>query len=406
MPTSVLFVDDEANILQSLKRTLRSMRDDWEIYYAESGAQALTIMKEHPIEVIASDLLMPGMDGAELLARVKQLHPETIRIIMSGYVDNDLSMRSVRLAHQFLAKPYTVESVKNTINRSIALRTALGNSNLVKLITGLEKIPCMPPLYKQLLEEINSTDPSIKNIASIISQDIAMTGRVLQLVNSAFFGLPHHISSAKQAATLLGVNTLKALVLSNHIFFSYGGSPPNQEYIKQLWHHSLLVAKLSKAIIETDKSTAFKADDAFVSGILHDIGKLLLLEVPEYSKYLVPESHSSLNETLQKETELLGATHGEAGGYFLGLWGIPNSILEPVIFHHHPCRSQNYSFDILAAVHVANVLMFQESLTDPGQPIPGLDYVYLNQAKLMDRLPGWLELAVKIKTEVGDYGDY
>lgn len=216
--TTVLFVDDDVNVIMALKRILRNMRSEWDMFFTENGEQALAIMKDQPVQVVASDLLMPGMDGAELLNRIMELYPETIRIIMSGYVDQEISLRSVRSAHQFLAKPCSTEMVKNTINRSLALRAALGNPDLARLISGLKKLPSMPQLYMQLLNELNMSDPSIKKIGAIIAQDIAMTSRVLQLVNSAFFGLPHKISNAKQAATLLGINTLKALVVSTHIF--------------------------------------------------------------------------------------------------------------------------------------------------------------------------------------------
>lgn len=150
-------------------------------------------------------------------------------------------------------------------------------------------------------------------------------------------------------------------------------------------------------IMETDKAYTHLADDAFVSGVLHDIGKLILLEIPAFFNNMGLGQEPNANESTQKEFALLGTTHAEAGAYCLGLWAIPNNILEPVIFHHCPSKSQNNSFDVLTALHVANVLLHQKINPDPDTPVPDLDYVYLNNSHVLDKLPHWMELAVKIR---------
>ena len=105
MNKKLLFVDDDPAVLQGLRRMLRVMADEWEMSFAESGQQALQMMKKVPVDMVVSDMRMPGMDGAQLLKEVKNNFPGTIRIILSGYVDETAIIRSSGSVHQFLSKP-------------------------------------------------------------------------------------------------------------------------------------------------------------------------------------------------------------------------------------------------------------------------------------------------------------
>ena len=96
----ILFVDDEPLVLQGLQRMLRSMRDEWEMEFAEGGANALERLAQAHFDVVVSDMLMPGINGAALLAAVMQRHPRTVRIILFGHADKDLILKCVGSIHQ------------------------------------------------------------------------------------------------------------------------------------------------------------------------------------------------------------------------------------------------------------------------------------------------------------------
>src|SRR5438093_827737 len=115
MKTRILFIDDETLVLQGLQRMLRSMRNDWEMEFVESGAKALERIAQVGFDVVVSDMRMPGMNGAELLAEVMKRNPKTVRLILSGHADKELILKCVGSTHQYLAKPCDPEALKATI---------------------------------------------------------------------------------------------------------------------------------------------------------------------------------------------------------------------------------------------------------------------------------------------------
>ncbi|WP_054650256.1 response regulator [Salidesulfovibrio brasiliensis] len=126
----VLFVDDEKNVLNGLRRMLRSIRDEWEMDFAPGGAEALELVGKKEYDLVVSDMRMPGMDGAELLTKVQELSPETVRIVLSGHSEQNMVMKSVKPAHQFLSKPCSSEQLLQTLKEAYRLRRLLNNPRI------------------------------------------------------------------------------------------------------------------------------------------------------------------------------------------------------------------------------------------------------------------------------------
>ena len=91
----LLFVDDETRVLQGLQRQLRNMRDEWDMNFLDGGRKALEFMATRRVDVLVSDMMMPEMDGAELLTEVSKRHPNTVRIILSGHAEREAVLRLV-----------------------------------------------------------------------------------------------------------------------------------------------------------------------------------------------------------------------------------------------------------------------------------------------------------------------
>lgn len=113
---TILFVDDEPNVLSGLQRLLRPMRHEWDMYFAAGGKEALSLLAEKQVDVIVSDMKMPGMDGAALLEEVRQRYPQTTRIILSGYSEKELSIRTTGTVHQYLSKPCNPDTLRDAIH--------------------------------------------------------------------------------------------------------------------------------------------------------------------------------------------------------------------------------------------------------------------------------------------------
>jgi len=380
------------------------MRHEWEMAFSPSGQEALDALSKQPFDVLVTDMWMPGMDGAVLLTEVMRRYPEMVRIVLSGHASNRTVIRSVGTAHQYLLKPCDPDKLKRTVDRAFALHDQLSDDSLKQLLSRLKSVPSMPRLYAELMDELKCQDASVKRVGEIISKDPGMTAKVLQLVNSAFFGVPRHISSPSQAATMLGTDTLKALVLSVEVFSQLKDTECESVDFERLWKHSMETAAVAKQIAVADGVRREVANDATMAALLHDAGMLVLAQnLPEQHQEAVVRARDDSLPLCDAEHEVFGATHADVGAYLLGLWGLPDPIVEAVAFHHCPGKSYGDTFAPLTAVHVANVLIHEWHQEDTAGGVEELDLDYLTQLGLADRIPAWRDAAEKVLSE-GDAG--
>ena len=386
---NILFVDDEPNILEGLQRMLRPLRREWQMSFVGSGAEALALLGENCIDVIVSDMRMPGMDGAQLLTTVQQEHPQVVRFILSGYAEKAMALKSAGVAHQYLAKPCDPELLKAAVSRTCGLGDSLNDSKLRLLVAQMQTVPSLPTLYTEVMNELQKADPSLRKIGEIIKQDIGMTVKMLQLVNSAFFGLRRQISDTTDAVNFLGLDTITSLVLALGIFSQFEGQETSGAVIAGLWSHSSAVGAMAKAIAAKESREAMH--NAFTAGLLHDIGEVVLAVNMPQQFAAVEELITSQNiSPTEAERQLFEATHAEIGAYLLGMWGLPEPVVEAVALHNTPGASATTSFTALTAVHVANVMhRAASSHYAPEQRV--YDTSYLEKIGLLGRISVWQE---------------
>jgi putative nucleotidyltransferase with HDIG domain len=395
----ILFVDDDPLIINGFRRSVEEYSEDWEPFFTNSGTDALEILARQPIDIIVTDLKMPIMDGNELLEKVYQYYPGVMRFILSGNIEEAKALKSARLAHQLIVKPCDIHTVRSIIENSCRLADMLSNPILIKQITGIKKIPSLPSLYLKLVKELELSDPDPIIIGEIISTDISMTAKILQLVNSAFFGLPSNIVSAQRASTILGTNTIKALVLGSHIFSVYQSLENPEFLIEELWKHSLIVSNLSKTIAAAAGLDRNAQGEAQLAGMLHDVGKLLQLDIPGFFKSV---KYSNGSVLLESEYKVIGTSHAELGAYLLGLWGLPHHVVEAVAFHHNPARIITENFGVTSAVHIANGLYHKELSKDVDTDYEQfLDMDYIRQIHITQSLNGWSMLTRNLMNNTG-----
>ncbi|RMD64721.1 MAG: HDOD domain-containing protein [Planctomycetota bacterium] len=393
----ILFVDDESNVLNGLRRMLHAERNRWDMAFASSGEEALRLLDESPFDIVVSDMRMPGMDGAELLARVMEQHPDCVRIVLSGYSSEEAAMRSVGPAHQFLSKPCEAHTLRDAVDRACALRTRLRSRAVAELAGRLKTIPSAPALYRELVEELRQPDATPQTVARIIEKDAGMTAKTLQLVNSAFFGLPRRVSNLSQAVGFLGLDTIRSLVLSVQAFDQFKNMDITGFSVEALWRHSLEVGSLARSIAAAENAPAHVCDDALLAGLLHDAGKLILAaNLPDayaQAMQLVEQERLALHEAERRTT---GAGHPETCAYLLGLWGLPDAIVEAVAFHHEPSLTTTQEMSPLLAVHAADAIVRDAVETTPEESdaaSPALDRRLIQDVGLIDRLDAWRALA-------------
>lgn len=331
----VLFVDDEPNVLAAIRRMLRSKHKEWEMAFAESGEDALLLFQKKAFDVIVSDIRMPKMDGADLLQNVKDSYPSTIRIALSGQVGLNEVVRSIRAVHQYISKPCDAEDLIEKIESALKSRKILNDPMMQELVTEIDALPVIPNVFKEIEEELRGPEPSINKVADLISMDVGLVAKTLKLINSPYFGLPSHIDSIFQAITMLGLDTIRALVLGTHLFSMYDENLLPNFSLRMLWEHSFRVSNIARLIAEYEGMPRDQVVKARMTGLLHDVGKLVLANsFPERYKSVL-DSVSHANRTIYAcEQDEFGTSHAEIGAFLMGLWGMPGDLVHGIGYHH------------------------------------------------------------------------
>ncbi|MBU2452130.1 MAG: HDOD domain-containing protein, partial [Proteobacteria bacterium] len=167
--------------------------------------------------------------------------------------------------------------------------------------------------------------------------------------------------------------------------------------VEKIHDHCVKTGVIAKDIATLEKMDKKKADNAMIASILHDLGKLLM------AQYFYDDYKKVMEMVLQKgvpvfkaERQIFGVTHAEVGAYLLGLWGLPDNIIEGIAFHHNPSNFVLKGFGLCGLVHVAELMEHHEQ-RQPGtwDTLNGLDTEYMDKLELTDRIPLWREYIQK-----------
>ena len=391
----VLFVDDEPPFLEGLRRMLRSQRHEWEMAFAPGGHAALALMEASAFDVIVSDLRMPGMDGVALLARVREAFPQVVRIVLSGRAELPTALRLVPIAHQFLAKPCDAEMLRVAIERACHLKALLHDETIRRMVGGLSELPSLPRTYHALTLALANPETPLHKIAQIIELDVGISAKILQLVNSAFFGIARSITNVQAAVNYLGTSTLKSLVLSVEVFRVFAPKSSLDGFcMEDLQRHARLTAYIA-ARLPVPKHLV---DIATVAGMLHDVGKLIMAwKLPQRLEKLLEERRLEQCPLYKVEEREYGFSHAEIGAYLLGLWGLPYAVVEAVALHHAPNRTSRRTFDAASAVYIANLLAQEQESSFPSLGEEGLQTnpEYLVSLGVQEHIPNWRAMAAE-----------
>ena len=394
MKTRVLLVGEDQAPSEETRSAPGGEDAAWEFHCARSGPEALAVLAQSQFTAVVADLRLPGATGVQLLDEVVRRHPGVLRFIRSEIEDREATMQCVGTAHQFLLKPTEVQTLKSAVERALSFEVWLPNQSVQALIASFREIPSPPELYFQVVEALQSANASLEAVAALIGKDPAMTAKLLQLVNSAVFGLQLQVSQPLEAVMYLGVETTASLILLAHTFSYFDQLKLSDFSIESLWQHSLVTGQCARWIATIEAAGDEVNAQAFTGGLLHDLGKLALAvnrpEEFQRALSLTQETGFSLWET---EREVFGVTHAEAGACLLSIWGLPAPIVEAVALHHTPALLLSRVFAPLTAVHVANVLGRADQSPVAEGSVAQVDLRYLEELGLASRLAEWQRLS-------------
>ncbi len=393
MSGRVLLVSDDAGAQRALRATFAPLRADWEVTAARGGADAMRRLDGPGYDAIVADAQLAGVGCAELLLETRRRHPPTARFVLADVNHPGELVRLVALAHRVLPKPSEPAELLGAIQRSFSLRALLGNSSLASVVGRLASVPALSTLYTRIADELMTPDYSLAAVGELVAQDLGIAAKLLQMANSALVGLRRPATTPNQAVKILGADLTRTLVLAADLFSRYNPHALRPFSIEALWEHSRAVAELAGVIAASQNVDERLVRESALSGLLHDIGRLTLasqLSGP-YKEVMTLMRVDGLS-VVEAERRVLNTTHAEVGAYLLGLWGLPDALVEAVAWHHNPGGCPGTNFTPLTAVHAADAIVRAAEGAHP-------DAEYLARLGLSDRWATWTALREQSKVK-------
>lgn len=354
-PLNVLFVDDETRVLDGLRRQYHKMRHEWNMEFVSSGAAALELLKTFKADVVVSDMRMPEMNGAQLLQIVKQRWPKIIRLILSGQTDAGELISYIGAVHQYIQKPCEPSDLSRAISRSQTLARQLAAPQLQSAVASLQSLPVLNDTYQAFVRVVEDESCELKDVRSIVERDIGLSTKLLQLVNSAFFGLPRRVTTVQDAIVLLGIYNLKALVVTSSIVDALSDNDQSAALISELWRASTDIGALAGRLASKNGAPAVVRDSALLAGSLSLVGRAVLSHFwPDDVMNLSKQAREASEPQHELEAQAFGAPQHVVGAYALGLWAFEDSVVEAVANQLTPnCCQLDSPMHPVTFVHMA-----------------------------------------------------
>ena len=394
MKKKICLVGFSGEELESLRSFLSRLAASWDCVFFPDGAPALAALAAGLFDAVVVTAGKGSIDGAEFMHQAAARQPKATRLILGDVTDQELIINCIGATHQFIAKPCKPQDLIASIQRSLALDACMSSDQIRSLAPKLRRLPSLPSAYFEVLKQVESSSASIQSIAEVITRDPALTARLLQMVNSAAFALAQKVTDPKDAVSLLGMETVKSLVLCIQVFAQNDAAKQSGISLDQLWEHSITVAKMARDITLFQTNDVQMANEAFTAGLLHDVGRIVIASnLPKEYAEAVKAAKEQTRPLYVQEVAQFGVHHAQVGAYLMGLWGMPAAIVEATALHHNPSRTPAHEFSLLTAVHAADVFAHEKEGGKSEFVQPKLDPNYLSALALDDEPEVWKKVA-------------
>ncbi|MFI4866187.1 MAG: HDOD domain-containing protein [Steroidobacterales bacterium] len=381
----ILLVDAAPAAVAQLQQSLQLLRPQWEVATSTAVTPAMVTLSQRRFDAVVCDIGTAALDGPQLLTQVRDRHPNLVRLCLTASTDDDAFLLAMPVTHQFLGKPCNVENLCEVLDRICSLRDILRSGAIHELIGNLKALPATPHTFQALSEAIARPNAHAADISQIVSNDTALSIKVLQLANSAFYRRGAPVTSIQAAISYAGLEMIKSLALSACVFSALDASPAAIKRLQDLQGRSLRKAHFARMLLRESRH----ADEAFTAALLLDIGQAVLaLSAPDKFEQMIELARASGRAWHEVEPEVFGAAHPEVGAYLLGLWGLPLDLIEAVAYHHTPSRVQHAHTSMLAAVHVADAVV-DATADRPAKLLDRLDASFVARTGVSRCLTAW-----------------
>ncbi len=398
----VLCVGEEQSLWQELRNPASGFSKEWRVEFAPTSPEALAWAEQGNFDAVVADVQLCDMSGVDLLDEIMQKQPNAFRIVLSEHGDLESTVKCIGKAHHHLLKPCDAGTLMNALNQGLVAPSWMPGPDVQALVGKMRWVPSPPNLYFRIALEMESPAASVETIGQIIAEDPPITAKVLQLANSAVFGLQLQVNQPAEAVAYLGLEATRTLVLLAHTFSEFEGLPRVGFSVEELWFHSVLVGQFARQIALLEQQQPDPGEQAYAAGLLHDLGKILFAaNLPVPFGQAVTAARQGQTNLHTAETRMLGVNHAEAGACLLAIWGLPAPLVEAVALHHQPSLATCKAFGPLTAVHAADVFAHQMAPDHPEVLPMELDKAYLQELGLLDRSEFWRRHCQDLKVEVG-----
>lgn len=356
---SILFVDDEPNILHGLNRSLRSLRHEWKMDFVDNGSKAIDFVTNNKVDIIVSDMRMPGMNGADLLAYIQQYHPLIVRIILSGQATHETIIKAASSAQYYITKPCTTEILISCITQACKLIHSNLNTEDKVACSKTQYLPRSYRLTQQIISSLSNPSLDIEALTEIVKKDISMASKALHLVNTGFFGNSNQICSIAEVTGILGVDILRELYKESivHDASSYNQYDP---FLLPIEQHSVKLAELSFSIAAASDFANCQLQATYTAALLHKVGDIIKVKVhrdkcASNNGSLENASLENLTHSADNDRLVNGSGSSSIEAYMLMSWGLPGIIIDSVMQYSQPNINGVLSPQII--IHIAQTII-------------------------------------------------
>lgn len=358
LPT-VLFVDDEPDILSGLRIRLRKLRHEYRFCFANSADEAIAVLETEPVDMVVTDMRMPGRTGADLLEEVRFRFPHVIRYVLSGQAEDRLVQRSVAVTHRWLNKPCPHELLAEALSEVVGRWARLDDAVLRRAVATVDALPSHPHVHQRLAAAPAGDGVGVDDLVEMIDGDPAAALKLLQWANSVFAD-DEPVFDVRRAIELIGVTAVLGLSPANDVFRPFAPTELVPGFGVDLLHrHAGAVADVAGRLVAPDD-----VELARTGGLLATVG--LLVEVDHLADRLEVSSRqarSSDRSLVEVERELFGYAHPDLGGDLLALWGLPRDLSRLVAgSHDRPAPGLSLPLATIDAVRAAGLLVQRSAL--------------------------------------------
>ena len=393
MNRRIFVVDDQEELLETTTAVLRAIDKTWEVTGFKNPLDALNAVREIPPDALITDQMMPERKGSELLEQIRAIAPLTIRIIMSGYLAPE-TLALITSAHQYLAKPFQLLELKHLIERSFAAQKRIVNDELQVVVGSIRAIPSLPHIHHSLVAKLKDDESPTEGIARLIGADPGITAKVLQLANSPLFGRSFVVTEVMEAVNCLGTELITAVILSQSVFQKYEGIKVQEVDPGRVWSHSWETACLAQHICREQGLSRQQGDEAFLAGLLHEVGRFVLLDnfTEQYRNAYEAAVHDQIPLPAQLR-EVFQTTPTRLSAYVLELWGLPASAVNGIFFMDNPENDPEPEFSVSSALYIAHHLASRTFAPDSSVP-EELNLNYLKAIGCEESIHEWQNATV------------